>query len=321
MSRIGVGLCLPQLGEHVTVDAVRDFCRRAEDLGYSSLWVQDHFLWPLEPKRGYAGRAGAPIPKQYQCVLSPTELLTAAAIWTTTMRLGTSILVAGNHWPVSLAQRLSTIDLLSDGRLVVGLGVGWNEEEHEASGTDITTRGARMDDFVQALLACWGPDPVHHDGPFFYIPPSLVRPKPVQRPGGRASTEAQRRSTAPELRPLLLSGMWSAAGLERTRLHFDAWNPAGLSVSAASAIVERLNGDRPDGKAPLQVFHRSFAQFPHAPMPSGDVVARLATEAVEAADAGFTEFIIEHNFWDGIASPQDWITVPEQFRAVVEAVY
>ncbi len=303
MSRIGVGLCLPQLGEHVTVDAVRNFCTRAEDLGYSSLWVQDHFLWPLEPKRGYAGRAGAPIPKQYQCVLSPTELLTAAAIWTTEMRLGTSILVAGNHWPVSLAQRLSTIDLLSDGRLVVGLGVGWNEEEHDASGTDITTRGARMDDFVQALLACWGPDPVHHDGPFFTIAPSLVRPKPLQQG-----------------RPLLLSGMWSAAGLERTRLHFDAWNPAGLSVSAASAIVERLNADRPDGMAPLQVFHRSFAQFPHAPTPSGDVVARLADEAVEAADAGFTEFIIEHNFWDGIASPQDWTGVPEQFSAVVDAV-
>ena len=303
MSRIGVGLCLPQLGEHVTVEVVREFCRRAEDLGYSSLWVQDHFLWPLEPKRGYAGRPGAPIPKQYQCVLSPTELLTAAATWTTGMRLGTSILVAGNHWPVSLAQRLSTIDLLSDGRLVVGLGVGWNEEEHDASGTDITTRGARMDDFVQALLACWGPDPVHHHGPFFAIAPSLVRPKPVQRP-----------------RPLLLSGMWSAAGLERTRLHFDAWNPAGLSVSAASATVARLNADRPHGMAPLQVFHRCFAQFPHSPTPSGDVVARLAGEAVEAADAGFTEFIIEHNFWDGIASPQDWSGVPEQFRAVVDAV-
>ena len=300
---IGIGLCLPQLGEHVTTAAIHRFCTRAEELGYSSLWVQDHFMWPLHPVRGYAGRVGAPVPKQYQSVLAPTELLAAVATWTRSVRLGTSILVAGNHWPVSLAQRLSTIDVLSGGRLIVGLGVGWNAEEHEASGTDIATRGARMDDFVGALNACWGEDPVSYDGPFFSIPESIIRPKPMQRP-----------------RPLLLSGMWSQAGLERTRLHFDAWNPAGLSVSASSAAAAGMNANRPSGMAPLQVFHRSFAQFPHAPTPSGDVVARLADEAAQAADAGFTEFIMEHNFWDGVTSPDDWANVPDAFSAVLNAV-
>lgn len=300
---IGVGLCLPQLGEHVTPAAVRAFCTRAEELGYSSLWVQDHFMWPLEPKRGYAGRPGAPVPKQYRSVLAPTELLTAAATWTTRVRLGTSILVAGNHWPVSLAQRLSTIDVLSGGRLLVGLGVGWNAEEHEASGTDITTRGARMDDFVSALTACWGDDPVSHEGPFFTIAPSIIRPKPVQRP-----------------HPLLLSGMWSPAGLERTRLHFDAWNPAGLGVGAAATTLAAMNAHRPAGMAPLQMFHRTFAQFPHAPTPTYDVVERLADEAMQAADAGFTEIVLEHNFWDGVASPDDWAAVPDTFAPVLEAV-
>lgn len=157
---IGIGLCLPQLGEHVTLDALRTFSTRAEELGYTSLWVQDHFLYPLEPRRGYGGRPNAPIPKQYQSALAPTELLTAAALWTSTMKLGTSVLVGGNHWPVSLAQRLATIDVLSGGRLLVGLGVGWNAEEHDASGTDIETRGARIDDMVGALLACWADEPV-----------------------------------------------------------------------------------------------------------------------------------------------------------------
>jgi probable F420-dependent oxidoreductase len=301
--KMGVGLCLPQLGEHVTTDSLRQFCRRAEELGYGSLWVQDHFMWPLNPTRGYAGRPGAPVPRQYQSVLAPTELLTAAATWTTSVKLGTSILVAGNHWPVPLAQRLATIDVLSGGRLVVGLGVGWNAEEHIASGTDIATRGARMDDFIGALTACWADDPVSYDGPFFTIPPSIIRPKPVQRP-----------------RPQLLSGMWSEAGLERTRLHFDAWNPAGMSVSASAAAVAAMNANRPEGMGPLQVYHRSFAQFPHAPTPSGDVVARLADEAQQAADAGFTEFVMEHNFWDGVTSPEDWATLPDAFAAVVEAV-
>ena len=299
---LGIGLCVPQLGEHVTLDAVRGFCTRAEEFGYSSLWVQDHFLWPLQPRRGYGGRTGAPVPPQYRSVLAPTELLTAAATWTSTATLGTSILVAGNHWPVPLAQRLATIDLLSEGRLAVGQGVGWNAEEHDASGTSITNRGARMDDFIQALLACWGDDPVSYEGPFFTIPPSVVRPKPTQRP-----------------RPLLLSGMWSPAGLERTRLHFDAWNPAGLPVDRVAKMAAAMNVDRPEGMAPLRIFHRSFAQYPLAPTPPGDVVERLAGEAVAAAAAGFEELIIEHNFWDGIASPDDWMTVPERFAGVIDA--
>ena len=296
-----VGLCLPQLGDGVTIAIVREFARRAEQLGYSSLWVQDHFLWPLEPTRGYAGRAGAPIPPQYQSVLAPLELLAAAATWTDTVTLGTSILVAGNHWPAPLAQRLATIDLLSDGRLVVGLGVGWSAEEHAASGTDITTRGARMDDFVEALLACWGDDPIEHDGPFFTIPPSIMRPKPKQRP-----------------RPRLLSGMWSEAGLARTARRFDGWNPAGLSVGNAAETLARLNAERPEGMPELTMHHRAFAQFPFAPTPVGDVVQQLVDEAGDAAAHGFDEFIIEHNFWSGVADPAAWTAVPEMFLPVVE---
>ena len=298
----GVGLCLPQLGEHVTVDAVRTFCQQAEALGYSSLWVQDHFLWPIEPARGYAGRAGSAIPVQYKSVWAPTELLAAAATWTSNVKLGTSILVAGNHWPASLAQRLATIDQLSGGRLLVGLGVGWNAEEHTASGTSIANRGARMDDFVGALTACWAKDPISYEGPFFTIPPSVLRPKPVQQP-----------------RPPLLSGMWSPAGLDRTRRLFDAWNPAGLPVDKVAEIVAGLNADRPPGMKPLDVYHRAFAQYPRAPTPDDDVVARLADEAAAAHRAGFTELIIEHNFWDGIASPADWATVPDRFAPVVTA--
>ncbi len=90
----GVGLCLPQVGDHVTPEVIVGFCREAERLGYTSLWVQDHFLWPLRPERGYAGRQGLPIPRQYQSVLAATELLTAAAMVTTRPQLGTSVLPA-----------------------------------------------------------------------------------------------------------------------------------------------------------------------------------------------------------------------------------
>jgi len=298
----GVGLCLPQLGPHVTAEVVIEFAHRAEALGYTSLWVQDHFQWPVSPQRGYAGRNGVPIPAQYQSVWAPTELLAFVAAHTSTVALGTSVLVAGNHWPVPLAQRLATIDAMSNGRLRVGLGVGWNAEEHAASGTDITSRGARMDDFVPALLACWGPDPVEYHGTFFDVVPSMVSPKPVQRP-----------------RPTLLSGMWSPAGLERTVRWFDAWNPAGLPVATAADMVRDLNARRQSDQAPLDVFHRTFVQRPVGPPPAGDPLPDLIAEAREASRHGFAEIILEHNFWSELTSPEAWCEVPDRFAAIVDA--
>jgi probable F420-dependent oxidoreductase len=298
----GIGLCLPQLGEHVTPDVVREFCTDAERLGYASLWVQDHFMYPLAPLRGYAGRDGVPIPEPYRSVLAPTELLTYAAACTSRVRLGTSVLVQGNHWPAPLAQRLATIDVLSGGRLVVGLGAGWNAEEHTASGTSIRGRARRMDDFVEALLACWGPDPVEHHSESFEIPPSIMRPKPVQRP-----------------RPTLLSGMSSPAGLERTRRWFDGWNPASRSVAQAAETVARLNADRPAAMAPLEVWFRVFVQWPNGPAPAADHLDQLVAQVREARAAGFAEVVVEHSFWEGITSPEAWAAVPRTYAALVEA--
>ena len=105
----GVGLCLPQLGPHVRADIVAEFARRAEAMGYEALWVQDHFMYPEKPTRGYGGPDRMP-PHQYKSVFAPTETLAFVAGITSKVRLGTSILVAGNHWPVPLAQRLATID-------------------------------------------------------------------------------------------------------------------------------------------------------------------------------------------------------------------
>ena len=299
----GIGLCLPQLGPHVDADVIVDFARRAESLGYSGLWVQDHFMYPLAPKRGYGGPGVLP-PEQYQTVYAPTETLAFVAAATSTVRLGTSILVAGNHWPVPLAQRLATIDQLSKGRLVAGFGIGWSQDEHEAVGVDIETRGRRMDDFIPAMLACWADDPVSHHGPFFDVPPSIVRPKPY-----RGS------------RPMLMSGMFSEEGMRRTAKWFDAWNPAFMKVPVVQGLVDTMNSERGDGLAPLQVFYRSFIQPPlgRPRVKDGDLGSIIA-DATAAAEAGFTEVILEHNFWDEIGSAADWLSIPERFAPVLEAV-
>lgn len=295
-----VGLCLPQLGPHVTAEVIAEFARRAEALGYSSLWVQDHFMYPLSPERGYGGSGVLP-PDQYKSVFAPLETLAFVAGITSKVNLGTSILVAGNHWPVSLAQRLASIDHMCQGRLIVGLGVGWNAEEHRASGTEIETRGRRMDDFIPALLACWGEDPVSYDGPIFQIPQSHVNPKPLRR-------------------PVLLSGMWSKAGLERTARWFDAWNPAGMPVAKVVKMAASINALRQPDQSPIEIYYRSFAQAPLGPLADdGSNVSAMVRDAQEAAEAGFAEVTLEHNFWSQITEPADWLKIPEMYAPVLEA--
>ena len=126
-----VGLTLPQLGPHVTREAVRGFCEEAERLGFASLWVQEHLFFALNPSAPYAARPGMPVPEAYRTTFAATELLMAAAAWTERVTIGTSILVGGSHRPVELAQRLATIDVLSKGRLIAGLSVGWSKDEHD----------------------------------------------------------------------------------------------------------------------------------------------------------------------------------------------
>lgn len=285
----GVGLCLPQLGPHVTREVVRDFSVRAEEMGFTSLWVQEHLFFPLEPVSGYGNRPGAPIPLPYRSTLAATELLTAAAAWTNEVTIGTSVLVAGYHRPVELAQRMATIDVLSGGRLVVGLSVGWSGEEHEQMDVSMDRRGARLEELVAALEACWGPDPVAFDGEFFHIPKAEIDPKPLQQP-----------------RPTLISGLWGPLGLKRTARAFDGWNPAGrFTPEQAADVVAALAADRPSHLAPLEVWYRTFLQMPVGP-PIPDV---MFGHIEQASELGFREVIIDANFYEGISSPQAWLDV------------
>src|SRR5260370_28759861 len=175
-----IGRSLPQLGGHVDRTGLRAFCERAEEFGYGSLWVQEHIFYPLNPVSGYSARPGLKVPDAYRSTLGALETLAAAAAWTSRPVVGTSILVAGLHRPVALAQQLSTIDLLSEGRLVAGFSVGWSGQAHQVMDGDPPTRGARCDELIGALVAGRGPDPVRVGGRVFPSTAAEVRPTPVQ---------------------------------------------------------------------------------------------------------------------------------------------
>ena len=298
-----VGLCLPQLGGLVTRDALRGFVESAEQLGYASLWVQEHLFYPHEPVSGYSARPGLAVPEAYRTTLSALETLTAAAAWSERVEVGTSVLVAGYHRPVQLAQRLATLDLLSQGRLTVGFSVGWSDDEHAQVDVDPRTRGRRLDEMLDALEACWGPDPVRFDGEFFTIPTSDVRPKPVQSP-----------------RPRLLSGMRSEAGLRRTAERFDIWNPASGTLEQILEIAATLQERRPADRAPLEVYWRLFTEPPV-------LVANLRPATVDdlvssverAREAGIAQVLVDANFDRTLDSPEQWAGLPERLAPLLAA--
>lgn len=298
-----VGLSVPQLGGAVDRTALRTFCARAEALGFASLWVQEHLFYPRKPTSDYAARPGIAVPEAYRTTLSVLETLAMVAAWTERATIGTSILVAGYHRPVELAQRLGTIDLLSGGRLVAGFSVGWSDDEHQQMDIDPRTRGAWCDELIDALLTCWAPDPVSFDGRFFSIPESDVRPKPVQRP-----------------RPRLLSGMRSGPGLRRTAEKFDIWNPASGSLEQIMTTAEEIRSMRPAGLPPLEVYLRTFTEPPiRAPHLRPLSVPELCDQVRQAKAAGFDAVIVDPNFDPALATADDWAKVPDRLAPLVEA--
>lgn len=292
-----IGLTLPQLGPVVSASLIRDFVQQADEMGFDDLWVQDHFLYALQQAGEYGGSAAAQ-PEVYRSVWAPTELLAAVAIWTERMTLGTSILVGGNHWPAQLANRLATVDQLSGGRLsVVGLSVGWSEEEHRAVGVNPRTRGKRLDDFVPALKACWTDDPVDYHGSFFDIGPAVMQPKPTKV-------------------PRLMSGMYSPAGLARTARDFDLWNPGSMPIDTVQTMLDGINAQRPAGKKPVGAIYRMAQQSTAGKRMS---VEEMTTRVSECVAAGLDGVIVETNFCSEITSPQAWLTVLGNLQPLVDA--
>jgi probable F420-dependent oxidoreductase len=298
-----VGLALPQLGPHVDASAVRGFAERAEELGFGHLFVQQHLFYPHEVVSGYSARPGLAVPEAYRSVLQPLELLSVVAGWTSDIILGTSILVAGYHRPVDLAQRITTLDVLSGGRTVFGFSVGWSDEEHAQYDVDPRTRGRRAGELIDAMKACWGPDPVSYDGEFFSIPAGDVDPKPVQRP-----------------HPPLMSGMRSEVGLRRTAEQFDWWNPASGTLDQHLETMGQLASMRPAGLAPLKMCWNLFTDPPVVVANLRSLtVDELCEQVAAAAAAGVDAVSIEANFDPSITSPPAWRAMPDRLAPLLDA--
>lgn len=176
-----VGMLLPQVGENTTRENILYVAKEAEKEGFDSVWVLERLLWPLKPQTPYGTHDGS-LPVEYQNVLDPLTTLTYVAGNTDQISLGTSVIDMLFHNPVVLAKRFATLDVLSDGRVIPGLGLGWSKDEYEVSGIPYNHRGTRADEFLQALKRIWTDDVVEFKGQFYSIPASKIGPKPIQKP-------------------------------------------------------------------------------------------------------------------------------------------
>jgi probable F420-dependent oxidoreductase len=175
-----LGFTLPIVGPAISNAAgLSSFCRELEDLGYDTLWVGDRLITPVAMDPGYLA-----LGPQMGRHLDPVLLWTVAAAATSRIGLNASTLSTFYYAPPHLARLLTTLDVLSDGRLSVGVGLGWVKEEYDSvPGADWHRRGRMLDDVLAFLRAWWTTTPVSWDSEFFSMPPVHADLRPVQEGG------------------------------------------------------------------------------------------------------------------------------------------
>jgi probable F420-dependent oxidoreductase len=178
-----LGLKVPQTGRNVaTKENIVSLAKQAEEAGLYSLWVLERLIWPISPKDKYSGTTDGRFPEDWQFVFDPIETLTFAASNTSKILLGTSVIDMLFHNPVILARRFATLDVLSEGRVIAGCGIGWSKDEYEVSNVTLEGRSKRADEYVQILEKIWTDDIIEFRGQFYNISPSRIGPKPLQKP-------------------------------------------------------------------------------------------------------------------------------------------
>jgi probable F420-dependent oxidoreductase len=193
---------MPRFHESTITDPtwIRGFGAVCEDVGVESVWSVEHLLVAVDYEPRYTYSTSGRMPGAPGTVMpDPLEWLTYFAAVTTTVKVATGVVVLPLQAPLVLAKRVATLDALSGGRVVFGVGLGWQIEEYRSVGVPYEERGPRADEAIGVLRACWGADPVSFSGPFTEIPPASVLPKPAQGAGvpiviGGSSPPAARRA-------------------------------------------------------------------------------------------------------------------------------
>lgn len=203
--------------------ASMEICRRAEAAGFESLWGGEHVILPSKIESSYPYTADGKIPAMPDTPIpDPLIWLAFAAAAAPSMRLGTCILIVPQRNPLILAKELATLDQLSGGKVELGLGVGWLQEEFDALGVPWERRGARNDEYIEAMRTLWSGPEVEFHGEFVDFPTVTCSPRPVQ----------------PTI-PILVGGDSDVAIRRAARLA-DGYFPGEGDVDRLAALITRV---------------------------------------------------------------------------------
>ena len=285
------GTSLPVRGPMASPQALRSLAQRAEDLSFDSVWVSDHIILPRNVDSFYPYAAdGVPTFLPDETYYEPLAALNFLAGCTQRVRLGTHVLIIPYRNPVLTAKILATLDVLSGGRVILGAGVGWMEEEFKALGLDTYhERGAVTDEYIELYKELWTKDHPEFHGKYYQISGSGFEPKPVQKPHP----------------PIWIGGHTSPA-IRRAAKYGDGWLPIGLRPPAIlepeelAGKIARLRSLTAEAGRPedaVEIVFSTNVQFDNNAGPSRRLVTgrpeQIAADLRLYQDLGVQHFVID----------------------------
>jgi probable F420-dependent oxidoreductase len=271
------GVWIPNCRHLATAEVIRSTALRAEQLGYDSVWVSDHVVVP-----------NAQVPRIGACIYDPLVTLAVIAGATQRVRLGTTVLIVPYRNPVVTAKMISSLDALSGGRVIVGIGAGWLEEESAMLGAPFEERGPMTDEYLAAMQELWTSPAPSFTGKYMQFDNLQFEPKPIQKPY-----------------PPIWVGGHGRASLRRAAAMGAAWHPINHSIAdleSGRAELKRLSDARGRSIPPaitLRNDTRVLRSGEQAPMPlhggrvlAGEAVA-LANEIAELRMIGVEHLVLE----------------------------
>jgi probable F420-dependent oxidoreductase len=272
--------------------------------------VTERTLFPIEPAVPYVASADGSLPDVYRDVIDPLTALAFVAAATERVAIGPSVLNIPWYNPTLLARSLTALDVLSKGRLKVGLGMGWSPDEYEAAGADWHRRGKRADENLEALLAIWGSDPVRYDGDDFRIPASVIGPKPVQSP-----------------HPPIYMAAYTEAAMARVARFADGWMPVGVPIEGMTGMLDGIRqmaaGHGRDGDA-IELIVRANLHVTDQPLGDDRFIFTGTPDQIRAdiegsREAGAAEITFDVTFDPATRTPDDYLRGLETWLEAVRA--
>ncbi|HWB66436.1 MAG TPA: TIGR03619 family F420-dependent LLM class oxidoreductase [Mycobacteriales bacterium] len=261
--------------------------QRAEALGYRGLWTFTRILYPDWPTERQLG-------PPYRSVHDSLVVAAFLAGATSRIRLGLAVVNLPYYAPLVLAKALTSIDVVSQGRLDAGLGLGWEPEEFAAVGVDMARRGARAEEYLACLRAIWTEEPIEFSGEFYQVPRGWVDPKPVQRPHP----------------PVLLGGAAEPA-LRRAGRLADGWISSSRfpadQLPATARIIREAAAAAGRDPAGIRIVIRGVVRLRDTASsddpPLTGTAAKIRSDLDEYAANGADEVFLDLNFDEQIGAP------------------